>query len=64
MMSYNIFKVISAILNLGNVQTNIDIFNNVFFNNFCFTWYTYTNCHWLFCNKYIKISNETIKRNN
>ena len=26
----------SAILNLGNVQTNIDIFKNVFFNNFCF----------------------------
>ena len=59
----NIFKVMSAILNLGNVQTNIDIFNNVFFNNFCclldIPIQIATD---FFCNKYIKIGSETIKK--
>ncbi len=59
----NIFKVISSILNLGNVQTNIDIFNNVFFNNFCFLLDIPIQIATdFFCNKYIKISNETIKK--
>ena len=59
----NIFKVISAILNLGNVETNIDIFNNVFFNNFCFLLDIPIQIATdFFCNKYIKIANETIKK--
>ena len=53
----------SAILNLGNVQTNIDIFNNVFFNNFCFLLDIPIQIATDFCNKYIKIGSETIKRN-
>lgn len=59
----NIFKVMSAILNLGNVLTNTDIFNNSFFNNFCFLLDIPIQIATdFFCNKYIKINNETIKK--
>ena len=58
-----IFKIISAILNLGNVNTNLNIEQNTYLNNFCFLLGFDINAIVdFFSNKYININNEIIKK--
>jgi len=58
-----IFKIISAILNVGNINTNCNIGQNIYLNNFCFLLgFNIDIIIDFFSYKYINIHNEIIKK--